>query len=89
MTGWSKGSIISVCGLEGLRRQEGGGGERGVCIKLHFKQRGWNEQMLEMSKWKLAEDHRIIKELDISCWLKAYKLVCLGYLNVYINYYWP
>lgn len=52
MTGWSEGSIISAYGLEheeveGLRREEERGEER-VCVKLHFKQRGWNEQMLEV-----------------------------------------
>lgn len=64
---WSKENIISVCGLEYEEREEekeyGGGRERRVCVKLHFKQR-MNWAMLEVSKEKLAKDQRIIKKLD-------------------------
>lgn len=63
--------------------------EKEECVKLGFKQvRGWNEQMLEVSKRKLAEDHRIIKELDLSSWLEAQQTSMFWLLEYCISFYW-
>lgn len=62
--------------------------EKEECVKLCFKQpRGGSEQMLEVSKWKLAGDHRKTKELDLSSWREANKLACSGYLSICISFY--